>query len=530
MLSVLSPTRTLAPRRWLGLIKAVWVLLVVMYLGVSLLALTESLANKVSALHQILAESWSEPEFTAALEELGLSVPVLTTGFVLMDAVRMLLSLGIALLIFRNRSDEWIGLISSAWLVAFGTVFSLTGSLGDSIDLIPLWLSNVLFSTVLILFFYFLFTFPDGKITPSWGHVPVLAFGAYVVGSLFLPENPTYSALEGLFITAILVLGALAQVYRYRRLSNAGQKQQTKWLILALVFFAALIVTLGVATPLFPGLEEPGGRGLRIQLGINLLFFALTALFPLVIGVSILRYRLWDMDVVLNRALIYGPLSTILAGIFAGLIALINQSMREMFGTESTTSAAVVSALLVATIFQPLRSRIESTVNKFFYRDQLNLTRDFIELAPEFRSIVQADELVRVLTARLPALLQVDRVSVELFGPEGNWSPALPIAGEASTSGSAKASIRHELEQGHVVSKTNQQGLWVPLYVRRLNRHDPLGVIEVGARADGSGFSSDLRRALADLGAEAGASIYAARLRDGGSEPLADAGSVLRGG
>lgn len=232
----------------------------------------------------------------------------------------------------------------------------------------------------------------------------------------------------------------------------------------------------------------------------------------ILIGIAILRNRLWDIEVVINRALIYGPLSAILAGIFAASIALINLAARDFFGTESTATAAVVSALFIATIFQPLRTRIEAWVNKRFFPDNINLSKEFIEFTPEVRSVIGLKDLLPILATKTAGLLGVQHIAILLAENKGAFrrAQAHPIATTGVATFKPDKALQAEFSKRHTVSKGNQRGLWVPLYLRRLHVHDIIGIMDVGPKKNKTGFSSDDKKALSNLGAEIGTSIYTA--------------------
>jgi K+-sensing histidine kinase KdpD len=240
----------------------------------------------------------------------------------------------------------------------------------------------------------------------------------------------------------------------------------------------------------------------------------LFALIPIWIGIAITRYRLWDVEVVVNRALIYGPLSAILAGVFAASIAVINLAARDFFGTESTATATVVAALFIATIFQPLRTRIETWVNKRFYPDNANLIKEFIEFSPEVRGVIKLKQLLDVVTRRATALLNVEHAAI-LLEHKGEFrrAAAYPPAAKAEAVIRPDKAVRTELQKGHTVAR-GRTVVWVPVYLHRVRNHDVLGVMELGPRKNKTGYSSDDKKALSKLGAEIGVSIYTAQLRE----------------
>jgi hypothetical protein len=199
-----------------------------------------------------------------------------------------------------------------------------------------------------------------------WTRWLALLFVAPVVIIALFPDsslNPDNwpDVLYAVFFSVWLLTGIFAQVYRYRRISGLTQRQQTKWV--AFGFSAALALYLG-ATALgvaFPSLE----------MGSLVYFIANTAVWcgilfvPASIGVAILHHRLWDIDLIINRSLVYGSLSAVLAAVFAITDTLLLPLLvKSILGEDDPTLNAVMSAVIIAVLFEPLRRRIKAGVNR----------------------------------------------------------------------------------------------------------------------------------------------------------------------
>jgi len=169
--------------------------------------------------------------------------------------------------------------------------------------------------------------------------------------------------LDQLLLLSFLGTVVFAQVYRYVRVSGPIERQQTKWVVfgfsVAIIAFACLLlwaVTLSLTLR-----DEPG---VLYTLVIKTALYMAFIVIPLSIGVAILRYRLWDIDVIINRTLVYGSLTTVLAAVFAITDTLLLPLLvRSILGEDDRSLNAVISALIIAVIFEPLRRRIKAGVN-----------------------------------------------------------------------------------------------------------------------------------------------------------------------
>src|SRR6266699_4136373 len=162
---------------------------------------------------------------------------------------------------------------------------------------------------------------------------------------------------ELLFIGFLLV-AVYSQVYRYRQVSNAMQRQQIKWAVFGLILYTVLLIGLSLLA-LIPGLYQPGSL---FEVALNTLYPLAALPLPLSIGIAILRYRLWDIDTIINKALVYGLLTALLAAFYVSLII----GLEGLAGQQSIV--VVVSTLAIAALFHPMRKRIQSVIDRRFSR------------------------------------------------------------------------------------------------------------------------------------------------------------------
>jgi hypothetical protein len=264
------------------------------------------------------------PEEAQVLREFGLSLEFYAVYQVGIEIYGTLLYIALAGLIFWRRSDTWLGLLLSLILVFLGTVTAFNSAALVRLYPIlqwPLFFLDSPAGTFFVLLFYL---FPDGHFVPRWTRLIAIVL---VVGSLIdvllLTRGlltPSYSLVGGILWLGSLFVGVLAQIYRYRRVSTPTQRQQTKWVMLGLII--VFIITLAWALPfeLFPLQSGPTRLALNFGLGIATLIWTI---FPVTVVISILRYRLWDIDLLINRTLVYGLLTGVLALLYFVSVVLL---------------------------------------------------------------------------------------------------------------------------------------------------------------------------------------------------------------
>jgi hypothetical protein len=230
-----------------------------------------------------------------------------------------------------------------------------------AIDRIPAFIGYVAW----MLFFYL---FPSGRFVPRWTRWVTLCWLLFLGSWNFTPFGPPTWPLP-LFNVCIIVLWGsfpVAQLYRYARVSDPIQRQQTKWVVfgiaVAVAGVLATIFTVGAAVDLRP--DEVGKRMLSL-----FLMDAFMLALPISIGIAVLRSRLFDIDVVINRTLVYGSLTLMLALVYLGGVTATQALFSALTGERKLPQLAVVaSTLVIAALFNPLRRRVQAFIDRRFYR------------------------------------------------------------------------------------------------------------------------------------------------------------------
>ncbi len=210
---------------------------------------------------------------------------------------------------------------------------------------------------------------------------------------------------------ASLALGLGAQIYRYRETSSPVQRQQTKWVLYGLVLFVLSMFSVAFFFELLPS-QSVGVRVLFNTIGFAILL-PIILIFPLTTMISILRYRLWDIDVVINRTLVYGALTAVLLLLFLTSITLLQALFIRVTGQDSQ-AAIVLSTLLITVLFNPLRSRLQRLIDRRFYRRKYDATRVLAGFAQRARDEVDLEALSHELVETVHYTVQPQQVSLWL--------------------------------------------------------------------------------------------------------------------
>ena len=268
-------------------------------------------------------------------------------------------------------------------------------------------------------FFVFSFLlFPDGRLPSArWRPVAWIAAANYLVGGVlgllwgplfgeFFPyaeppfRLPDYFVVEVAFNVfifvnfALLALSAVSLVLRLRRATGV-KRQQLKWFVYAVALFALV----------FPPSV--------IVLGDGRLIVFLLPLVPASAGIAILRYRLFDIDIIINRTLVYGALTVLLATTYVGSVVGLQAVLRVLSGQESTL-AVVASTLAIAALFNPLRRRLQRFVDRRFYRTKYDARKTLEAFGSRLREETDLNALSNDLVSVARATVQPAHVSLWL--------------------------------------------------------------------------------------------------------------------
>jgi hypothetical protein len=209
------------------------------------------------------------------------------------------------------------------------------------------------------------------------------------------------------------LISAISLVLRFRR-SRARERLQLKWMATAgagvAVFFLLFLLTsllaheLRVDDPLVSLLESV------LSQAVGIVF----ALIPIAMGIPILKHRLYDIDIIINRALVYGVLTTLLASVYVAGVVGMGGLVRGLGGNSDNTLVVAATTLLVTGLFRPARARIQSFIDRRFYRHKYDAVKTVESFSARLRDEIDLDELCMDLVETVTSTMQPARVSVWL--------------------------------------------------------------------------------------------------------------------
>ena len=336
--------------------------------------------------------------------------------FAILDVLVSLLPWGIGLLLFWRKSNEWMGLLVSLLFVFFAgngvaNTFTALWTPDPSSGLVVILL-QIISAVQWIGLGAFLLTFPTGRFAPRWSWI-IFSLWIFTFLSPTVPAVPAAAYIEGVVgtLVGVVLLGGtlFIVVYRYRRVFDARECQQTKWAVYGIVALVTLIVlgtalssVLSASSPL-----QPLFPTLTIMLSSAIVYVSL--------GFAIFRYRLWDIDTVVNRTLVYGTLTAILALTYAAMILLLQALAQVMNGATADQPLAIVATtLLIIALFNPLRRRLQAFIDRRFYRQKYDAVKILAAFAASLRTEVDLSSLSTHLVHAVEESMQPTHVSLWL--------------------------------------------------------------------------------------------------------------------
>lgn len=339
-----------------------------------------------------LDDAGTSPQAIAAYD--GVGIPAFT----------ILVFVGVAAVIVWRRPRDGFAVFTATALLLFGTVAagSPTESLAAAHPALETphrlldWAGQVSFAALFYLF-------PDGRWAPRWTRWLLVVVAFFWAVDIFAPGSAIdLFAGPGFLLFLISLVGA--QVYRYRNMSTPVARQQTKWVLFG------TCTAIGVFSVLF-AIGTVNEAMVDSVVGLTVLrtgMYAALTVVPLSVAVAILRHRLWDIDVVINRTLMWVALSSASVATYLVVVAAVSALVPSVPGIPPLVAAAVV-----ALTFAPLRGRMQATFNRLLYGDRDDPHAVVTRLGSRLDATLAPEAVAQTIVDTVSEALRVPHVSLE---------------------------------------------------------------------------------------------------------------------
>lgn len=431
-----------------------------------------------------LCEILSQPNAASAarLAHFGILLRDYASVMGAVEWAYMLLWVTLGGIIIGKRSRDPVGVALAFMTVPIGSSIFLRVFRETSPELwVPLLIIDFVQTAALVLFFSL---FPDGRWVPRWLRwVAAALIGGTALTTIVsvVSGDPSLTAISLPVATVVWPIIIGAQVYRYRRVSTLVQRQQTKWLLVGLALFLFNIVVAVTFLLL--------GWAATYQWLIFVLCYGAGFVMVVAFGFAVLRYRLFDIDLVINRTLLYSGLTLCLVGLYA----LIVGGLGALFQARGDTMIAFIAATTIAIVFQPLRQRLQHIIDRILYGERSDPYRVIARLGQRLEATFAPSEI-------LPTLVQTVRESLNLP------YVALTLGHDATAPVAAATGI----QAPHCIHfPLTYQGVLV-------------GYLLVSPRRGESDLAPRDDRLLTDLAQQAGVAVHGVQVMDDLQRTLAD--------
>ncbi len=418
------------------------------------------------------------PELLPQLEAFGLTRTQFAAWFTGLEILVGLVWIGAGVIIYLRARQKYAVLVS-LMLIGMGSGYWTTD--GPWIADLPLFVAipQTLLGYFSVVFLFLAFClFPDGRFEPRWSRWIALLF--LPVGAAFYPTPDKPYAFNGWppvvqagVVSAFVALGICAQIYRYRRISGYVERQQAKW------FMGGLAATMLFFVPFHFALSLLGLTGIAALMVTGTASYLAMMILPVAIVFAVLRHRLWEIDLLISRTLVYTLLTVAVAAIYA----LVVGALGLLFQTRGNFWISMLGTGLVAVLFQPLRERLQYWVNRLRYGDRDDPYQAFSRLGRRLEAAMAPEQVLPSIVATVGDALRLPYAAISLR------------SGEEFTTAAEVGSPPAE-----------------PLTLPLVYQSEVVGQLVVGPRAADDPFTGADRLLLEDLARQAGVAVHGVRL------------------
>jgi serine phosphatase RsbU (regulator of sigma subunit) len=461
-----------------------------------------------------------------SIESLGMSMRFFIQYSSILDTLIFAIFVFLGMVVVIRKFNDRYAVFMSALLIMLGTALTRPY---DSLATAPasaIYGLLVLDGLVTAAIIYYLYSFPNGVFQPSWlrwvalGWV-VLSLYWYVWPILANPETAALTPQPAIVFFGWIAGGILAAIYRYRKTFDRTQRQQTKWLVFgSIVAGTGFFIQLYLIPLLFPQVSIPSpARVAYVLVGSTFLYLTMLA-FPISMAFSILRYRLWDIDLIIRRTIVYAVVTALLTLVFIFLVAGLQQLIYRPVGQPPVLVVAL-STLAVSLLFTPLRQGTQRFIDRRFYRARIDQARLLNELAANLRHKVDLTEIADEIISAVTKSLHPQPACLWLYPPEGQGEPV-------SHPGVKECGVPHpkfvdqlqtassplDILELDPLNETTQElaASGILLVVPLISQDEVVGTLNLGRRLSEQEYSANDRDFLGSLASQVAPALRAAQL------------------
>lgn len=383
-------------------------LTVVFYIN-SIPSYFETLRNEC-VLHTCSPLAPAPPTTLEALSTYNLTPETYSFWFVILECVLALCFYTAALIIFFKCKREFMGLLAILALVAYGTTFSSLVYIGSEGNLFLEKIPEAVAALGRMALFLFFLLFPNGRLVPRWTYVPFIPFCIIQLISLLLPGtvldllNWSNSA-RLIYYLMMIGITIFSQIYRYRKVSTSVEQQQTKWVVYGVMisFLGSIVISGFFVYPIFA--ESPVSF-----IYLSALLYVFVSVIPVTLSLAILRHRLWDIDPLVNRTILYGGLTLTIVLLYSVLVLYLS----SLFKTQGNFIISLLSTSIVAVLFSPIKERLQQIINRLMkgrHDDPYAVLR---ELGSHLTKPMPPNEVLHVIAETIKGALRLPYVVISI--------------------------------------------------------------------------------------------------------------------
>lgn len=423
-----------------------------------------------------------------ALERIGLSAEAYAALTLALDMLVAVTFTACAMIIFLRKPNDPFAIFVTVMLVTYGLATSSDGLRTIAIrDPQLSWLVATIAVIGVWSIHAFLYVFPNGRFIPRWTVAFFIIWVLYQTPRYYFPNSVfnIQSSIPSLYNTLFIAgnLGAVfTQIYRYKRVSNSVEKDQIKWVVYGL---SLCVIGYLISGSVILSLGDPNGSDLPIKLLFVIVSTLSVLLIPVSISVAILRYRLWDINPLINRTVVYAALTALVVGLYVLIVSYLS----FLFRTQSNFFISLVATGVVAVLFQPLREWLQQRVNHLMYGERDEPAAVLSRLGQRLEASLEPDSVLPSVVETVAQALKLPYVAIAL--KDGTDSALAAEYGRFAEAGDSEVEL-----------------VRMPLTYQS----ETVGELMVSPRAASEKFSPADKKLLSMLSHQAGVAAHAIRL------------------